>query len=54
MCLGMHFAIVQVKAIIHQILVRYRVSLPKGHEVQFIPIPIPRPKCNLPLHFERL
>ena len=54
MCLGMHFAYLQVKAFLHQFLQRYRVALSPGQRVEMIPIPIPKPKDGLPLRLERV
>ena len=54
MCLGMHFAYIQVKAFLHQLLLRYRVTPEPGSSVEWIPIPIPRPKNGLPVRLEKL
>ena len=53
-CLGMHFAYIQVKAVMHQLLLRYRITLSPGEPVEMIPIPIPRPRNGLPVSLERL
>lgn len=52
MCLGMHFANLQVKMILHQFLQRFRMQLEPGHQVKMMPIPIPHPKDGLPLLLE--
>lgn len=54
MCIGMHFAGLQVKAFLVQFLRRFRVSVPAGYEPVMIPIPIPKPKDGLPVRLERL
>jgi cytochrome P450 len=54
MCLGMHFAHLQVKAFLHQFLLRYRAVLSPGQRVEMVPIPIPKPKDGLPLRLERV
>jgi cytochrome P450 len=54
MCLGMHFAHLQVKAFLVQLLARYRVHLAPGPPVEMIPIPIPKPRNGLPVRLERI
>lgn len=54
MCLGMHFAHLQVKAFVLQFLQRYRVSLASQRPVKMRSIPIPKPKNGLPLRLERI
>ncbi|MDX1692147.1 MAG: cytochrome P450 [Ketobacteraceae bacterium] len=46
-CIGMHFAYMNVKAIMHQLLTRYRFELPCDPEVKFQAIPV-KPRNNLP------
>ncbi|MEQ9642202.1 MAG: cytochrome P450 [Alphaproteobacteria bacterium] len=53
-CLGMHFAALQVKAFTFQLLRRYRLVLPEGHEPTWLRIPIPKPKEGLPIRLEAL
>ncbi len=53
-CLGMHFAVMQVKAFCFQFLRRYRVALPAGYEVRWRDLPIPKPADRLPVVLERL
>ncbi|HVS63189.1 MAG TPA: cytochrome P450 [Thermoanaerobaculia bacterium] len=53
MCLGMHFAYLQVKAILHQLLARYRIHLDGDGPVEIVPIPIPKPRHGLPVRLER-
>ena len=51
-CIGMHFAILQVKAFLLEFLRRYRVKMVPGHEETIVPIPIPHPKRGLPVVIE--
>ena len=53
-CIGMHFAIMQVRAFVHQFLQHYRVSLPEGYKVPWQDLPIPKPKDGLPLILDKL
>ena len=51
MCLGLHFATMQVRILVAQLLSRYRIELAEdaGEAWQFFPIP--RPKDGLPVRF---
>ena len=51
MCLGLHFAEMQIRILMAQLLRRYRIELPEdaGHAWQAWPIP--RPRDGLPLRF---
>ncbi len=51
MCLGLHFATMQMRIIIAQLLMRYRIELDDGSGAQWQAWPIPRPKDGLPLKF---
>jgi cytochrome P450 len=53
-CLGLRFAELQVKAILHQLLLRYRWSLEPGYRMPVQQAPISKPRDGLPLHFARL
>lgn len=53
-CIGMHFAVMQVKAFTFQFLRQFRISLPQGYEARWQPIPIPKPRDGLPVRIERL
>ena len=53
-CIGMHFAELQVKAIMHQFLLRYRVSVARDYYMPVQALPIPKPSDGLPLKIERL
>jgi cytochrome P450 len=53
-CIGLHFGEMEVKAILHQLLLRYRWSVPPGYEMRqdFTSLPIPRDR--LPVRLERI
>jgi len=53
-CLGQHFATLQVKAMLHQLLRNYRWSVPKDYTIPYQLVPIVKPKDDLPVRFERL
>lgn len=54
MCIGLHFAEMQVKAVLHHVLLRYRWSVADDYEmpVDFTSLPVPADK--LPVTLERL
>jgi cytochrome P450 len=54
MCIGQHFAMLQVKSIMHQLLLSYRWTVPQGYEMPLNRVPITKPSDGLPLTFERL
>jgi len=54
MCLGQHFANMQVKSIMHQILLQYRWDIPAGYEMPYQMVPIARPRDGLPVKLRRL
>ena len=47
MCLGLHFAYMQVKILMAQILTRYRIEIEPGYEPKWQAWPIPKPKDGL-------
>ena len=49
MCLGFRFAELQVKAVMHQMLRRYRISVPEGYEMPVQQAPISKPRDGLPI-----
>lgn len=53
-CLGIRFAELQVKCVIHQLLCRYRISVPDGYRMPVQQAPISRPLDGLPLSVEAL
>ncbi|MGK5555457.1 cytochrome P450 [Actinomadura kijaniata] len=53
-CIGLHFAGMQVKSILHQWLLRYRWSVPAGYEWPLDTTSLPSPKDGLPVRLDRL
>lgn len=51
MCIGLHFATMQMRILIAQLLGRYRIVLDEGSGAEWQAWPIPRPKDGLPLRF---
>ena len=49
MCLGMRFAMLQIKSVLHQVLLRYKLVLPPGYQQKLRPTPSFRPADDLPL-----
>ena len=54
MCLGLHFAYMQVKILMAHVLPQYRIAIAEGYEPEWQPWPIPKPKDGLKVMFERL
>lgn len=54
MCVGQHFADLQVKAVLHQILLNFSWSVPDDYEVPYQLMPIAKPKDGLPITLTRL
>lgn len=54
MCIGLHFADLQVKAILHQVLLNYRWSVPKSYRMPIDHTSLPVPGDKLPVKLERL
>lgn len=54
MCIGLHFAELQVKAVLYQLLRRFRWSTEPGYQLAVDWRSLPKPKDGLPLVFERL
>jgi len=54
MCIGQHFATLQVKAIMHRLLLRYRWSTPPGYAMPYQMVPIAKPSDGLPVTLQRL
>ncbi|MFP1680439.1 cytochrome P450 [Alloalcanivorax sp. C16-2] len=52
-CIGLHFAEMQVKAILHRVLLRWRWSVPSGYEMPVDTTSLPVPKDGLPVTLER-
>jgi len=53
-CIGLHFAEMQVKAILHQVLLHYRWSVPADYEMPLDMTSLPVPGDGLPVKLERL
>jgi cytochrome P450 len=54
MCIGQHFATLQVKAIMHQLLLRYRWSIAPGYTMPYQLVPIAKPSDGLRVSLQRL
>ncbi len=54
MCLGLHFATMQMRLLIVHLLSRYRIEAPAGSGDAWQVFPIPRPKDGLPVTFHPL
>ena len=52
MCIGLHFAIMQIKLVMFEMLRRYRWSLPEGYDMPVQQSPISKPRDGLPVYFE--
>lgn len=53
-CIGLHFAELQVKAILHRVLLSYRWSVPAGYEMPVDTSSLPVPADGLPVTVERI
>ncbi|CNG66078.1 cytochrome P450 136B2 Cyp136B2 [Mycobacterium tuberculosis] len=53
-CIGLYFAGMQVKTILHQVLQRYRWSVPARYEWPLDTTSLPSPKDGLPVRLDRL
>jgi len=49
MCIGLHFAVMQVKLVMFEMLKRYRWSIPDGYEMPVQQSPISKPTDGLPI-----
>lgn len=54
MCLGLHFAYMQVKILLAQLLQRYRIEAAPGYNPDWQDWPIPQPKDGLKVEFRPL
>lgn len=54
MCIGLHFADLQVKAILHPLLLKYRWSVDANYEMPIDTTSLPVPGDKLPVKLERL
>jgi cytochrome P450 len=53
-CIGQHFAMLQVKAIMHQLLLTYRWSVPSNYTMPAQMVPIIKPRDGLPVRLDRI
>ncbi|HEX2312511.1 MAG TPA: cytochrome P450 [Thermomonospora sp.] len=53
-CIGLHFAGLQIKSVLHQVLLRYRWSVPDGYRWPLDTTSLPSPKDGLPVRLERI
>lgn len=51
MCIGLHFAVMQMKLLVANILSRYRIEADESAGANWQIFPIPRPKDGLPVRF---
>lgn len=54
LCIGQHFADMEVKAIVHQLLRQVRFSVAPGYRMPYQLVPIAKPRDGLPIHLESL
>lgn len=52
MCIGLHFAIMQIKLVMFEMLRRYQWHLPKDYKMPVQQSPISKPRDDLPVYFE--
>ena len=52
MCLGLHFAYMQVKILLTHVLQRYEICVESGYEPSWQPWPIPQPRDGLQVTFK--
>ena len=54
LCIGQHFADMEVKSVMHQLLRRFRFSVPAGYRMPYQLVPIAKPRDGLPLLLQAL
>lgn len=54
MCLGQHFADIQVKSVLHKILLNYKWEIPSDYVMPYQLMPIAKPKDGLPIRLMSL
>ncbi|HUQ14117.1 MAG TPA: cytochrome P450 [Novosphingobium sp.] len=54
MCLGLHFAYMQVKILMAQLLTRYEVTVAPGYQPKWQVLPIPKPRDGLRIELKSL
>ena len=52
MCLGLRFAELQVKVVMHQLLQRFRIHVASDYQMPVQQAPISKPRDGLPLEIE--
>jgi cytochrome P450 len=53
-CLGMHFANILAKTLLHRLVLTYEFSVPDGYVYDVQQLPIPKPRDGLPMTLRRL
>ncbi|TDI57784.1 MAG: cytochrome P450 [Alphaproteobacteria bacterium] len=54
MCIGLHFAYMQMKVFMYHLLTKYEFTVEDGYEAEFQIMPIPKPKDGLPISIRPL
>lgn len=54
LCIGQHFADMEVKAVMHQVLRRWRWQVPAGYRMPYQLVPIAKPRDGLPVMLQPL
>ena len=54
MCIGLHFAYMQMKAFFYTLLAEHRVVVAPGYKPDIQMFPIPKPRDGLPIRVERI
>ena len=49
LCIGQHFADMEVKSVMHQLLRRFRFEVPAGYRMPYQLVPIAKPRDGLPI-----
>jgi cytochrome P450 len=54
LCIGQHFADMEVKSVMHQLLRRFRWTVPDGYRMPYQLVPIAKPRDGLPVQLRPL
>ena len=54
LCIGQHFADMEVKSVLHQLLRRFKLSVPEGYRMPYQLRPIAKPRDGLPIQLQAL
>ena len=54
LCIGQHFADMEVKSVMHQLLRRFRWTVPEGYRMPYQLVPIAKPRDGLPIQLRAL